>query len=414
MPNNLINSTSKTALNPLAFQGIMVYTCYPQIRNMLLQKFGEQAANLFAEPVENTSNGEIDWYSSLQGTAFPFTKLSEENREVVQNRIIGLANDILNYAEELIASQESLKITRGNILKLALNYPDSSALYVIEHQPVLTCWGFEPGTSGVEGMYLTRLAPSLPSVATPNLPQAKPDSRTQIIPASAIPSPDENDNKKKAGKSLWWWLFPLFAGALLFLLLFSSFGDQAALSGKSIFHFNELPFQQTDFLINEKISQMNEEIKTVREKAQDHASHCTKTQQKQAHNPDVLATPEPEKLTLPKMAEDTSFLEGQWYCETGLANARTGEPVKVSFIFDKTGHGQGAIYEKDGICKGNATANLISDQLKIIVDELVCNNHTGSYSKITIDCFNANNGATTCSGVNPDGFRWDATFIKIR
>ena len=59
---------------------------------------------------------------------------------------------------------------------------------------------------------------------------------------------------------------------------------------------------------------------------------------------------------------DLSFLEGCWYCETGLVNAATGEPITVLYCFDDKGGGSRTIQEKrtGRTCRGGVTAQFDS------------------------------------------------------
>lgn len=124
MTGTFIVSTPKSSMHALAFQGITASSCYAQIRDMLLRKFGDEYMLLFARPADNMGNGEIDWYSPVQGPVQKLVDLPEEEQADMENTLAHMASEILSYAEELIHSQDRLKITRGNILRLALSYPD--------------------------------------------------------------------------------------------------------------------------------------------------------------------------------------------------------------------------------------------------------------------------------------------------
>ena len=61
MNGTLITSTSKSSMHALACQGIMVASCYPQLRDMLRKKLGDGYVLLFAEPMPNSADNSIDW-----------------------------------------------------------------------------------------------------------------------------------------------------------------------------------------------------------------------------------------------------------------------------------------------------------------------------------------------------------------
>lgn len=424
MTGNLIVSTPKISMHPLAFQGIMAYTCFPQIRDMLLRHFGDEYVLLFARPAENAGDGRIDWYSPVQGVARPLTQLPEAEREAVCAQIARMANEILAFADELVNSRDPLKVTRGNILKLALRYPDDSALYVIGEQPVFTCWGFGPGTPGVEGRNLAKLAPATPTPQPTPAPQP---------PAPEIPVP------VRPARFAWLaWLWPLIPALLLFILLFSAFGHIPALSGHSLFHLPALPFLEEPTDTGSLVKSLQREIDSLRSQVERHADLCVpeKPQSKKpetnveigepvaeqaesgAKAPLLPAQPRPEptgeKLLIPENARTTEFLEGAWRCDTGLANSRTNEPVTVDISFNKDGLGTSTTMEKNDICRGAVKARLENGVLHIDVGEQPCQNSNGGYRELQIECKNAKDKTTRCYGTNSDGSTWDAEFRKYK
>ena len=64
MNGTLITSTPKSSMHALACQGIMVASCYPQLRDMLRKKLGDDYVLLFAEPMPNSADNSIDWYTT--------------------------------------------------------------------------------------------------------------------------------------------------------------------------------------------------------------------------------------------------------------------------------------------------------------------------------------------------------------
>lgn len=424
MAGNLIATTPKIDMHALAFQGIMVYTCFSQIRDMLRRKFGDDYVLLFAEPVENIADGKIDWYSPVQGTPQPLVSLPEAQQAPIIAKVSHMANEILSYADELIHSREPLKITRGNILKLALRYPGENALFLVGQQPVYTCWGFGPGTPGAEAKYLTRIAPETketPPPVQPLIKEAVEEKEEQSVPPPVEkpnPVPLSSTTSRPFGWGWLWWLWPLFALALLILLLFSSFGTLPALSGITLWHFPGLPFDGEPATPQTQIADLRSQLTDLQNRYYKHIEQCVPQKAPVAQASPVepesgaVANPPLEELSIPKNAENTEFLEGEWHCRTGLANTKTGEPVQVTLKFDNSGVGMSTIYEKNVKCHGPAQARLNNGVLYIDVQEQVCpDNH--KYVPMHIECDNAN-GTTICHGVNPDKSTWDASFLKIQ
>lgn len=396
-----IRVTSPGEYNALAFQGIKVWTCYRQIRDMLEQRFGDAFMLCFARPVENPGNGDIDWHSPVQGTAQPVTALSEEQRNKALAHLRAMALEINAVAEELVHSSDPLKTTRGNILKRSLSYPDETCIYVIGEQPVITAWGFGPGTPGVEGLNLTRIA-----APARNANAGQKSSNNDIPPKAAASS-------AAAGGFGWlWWLLPLLALLLLLFLLFCSIGPVPPTAGKEIFHLDGKPFMEE--LPANNPDSLRAVLQDLEKKAKAHIGQC---------RPDATPAPvkapakpaaKPNMLEIPRNAENLEFLSGRWLCETGLASTRTGEPVKVLFSFDGKGKGEAKIIEQNDQCDGLASANLAGSTLHIELQELKCRNKNISYGQTVINCQNSASSQTLCAGQNHDGTRWDATFIKLR
>lgn len=410
MTGTLIASTPKSSLRALAFQGITAYTSFPQIRDMLLRKFGDDYILIFARPVENLNNGLIDWYSPVQGIPQKLESLSDAEKMAICSKTRAMANEILAYAEELIHSPDNLKVTRGNILKLALSYPNDSYIHVIGKQPVLVCWGFGSGTPGVEPQSITRVTAS--KRPEPGAAQSKAAPEPVLPPVQPVSVPARN-------MGCLWWLLPLPALCVLLLLLFTSFGHLPALAGKSLINGPELPFLTEKPDKSTEIAVLEGEIAELEHKLREYAGLCRPEQPKVVQMPDAsrekpAAPSQSEELVIPPKAEDAGFLEGKWLCDTGLANTRTREPVAVEFSFGTDGRGQGVTHEKNDKCAGAVNAQMRNGELHINLDTQYCQKNGHAYSPVSIICKNANGAAAECFGRNNNGTTWSASFKRIR
>ncbi|MBQ9451717.1 MAG: hypothetical protein IJU65_00260 [Desulfovibrio sp.] len=128
MTGTFIASTPKAHMHALAYQGIMVSECFPQLRDMLRRKFGDDYVLLFAEPVFNQTEGSVDWYTPVQGTVQQLSDLPQQEQNTIRSTLMHMGNEIRRFAEELKQSPDALKLTRGNLLELALSFPDDSSL----------------------------------------------------------------------------------------------------------------------------------------------------------------------------------------------------------------------------------------------------------------------------------------------
>ena len=414
MTGTFIASTPKASMHALAYQGIMAAECYPQIRDMLRHRFGDDYVLLFAEPIHNKAEGIVDWYTPVQGSVQHLSELPSQEQEKVRTRLHSMGNDIRHYAEELKQSPDALKLTRGNILELILNYPDDNSLYVVGQQPVFVCWGFGPGTPGVDAQNLCRLSRITPGT------EAK-VQETNAAPSPEIPLKDSISNKRRFST---WWLLPLLLMLLLFLLLFSGFGSMPALSGITLLHFPSWPFAgQADIL--QRLKDENTELMlrrdALREKARSYADSCVPAQPSIQIPPRTTINPpaaEPssikQDLIIPENVGNLNFIQGRWRCDTGLENIRTHEPVAFEFSFDEHGRGQGIVHEKNDVCTGDASATLQDGMLHITLGPQKCQRSQTFYEGLHILCRNASGHVTMCKGTNKDGTTWDAYFKKSR
>lgn len=100
-------ATEQILLSSSAFEGMRetggfgqpLHTLYPQIRAVLTEQLGADAADLLAEPVVDRARGRIDWYTEgdPEQQRVTFDALPEEQRRAMLARI----EDILRRGREL-------------------------------------------------------------------------------------------------------------------------------------------------------------------------------------------------------------------------------------------------------------------------------------------------------------------------
>lgn len=402
MVDNHIATTSGSDLEPLAYQGIIVFNQYPQIREMIERKFGMEYCQFFAEPAENRNTGEIDWYAQAPGAIKSWSDLTDEERIHASERLQSVGEDIQKYAQELIRSSDPLKITRGNVLELALCFPSNEYIFLCGSQPVLAAWGCISATPGAEPRMLAKLASPLPA----RVPQGAVKTTLRNADPPASPPPPAHSG----GLGWLWWLLPFLLAILLILLFFTSFGEQPSLTGKNFINASALPFlEKNDH--GDEIYTLNEEIKRLKDALKAHIALCLPVVKKPEVNGEA---PRPEApLIIPPHADDTAFLEGAWICETGLASNVTKEPVKIIFSFDKQGKGKGIVYEQHDQCTGNSKADMKNGKLHIYVTEQKCANSDRVYAPVNIICESAEDSSTMCHGLHEGGGAWNANFQKL-
>lgn len=121
-----------------------------------------------------------------------------------------------------------------------------------------------------------------------------------------------------------------------------------------------------------------------------------------------------ESLRLPPKADNMSFLEGRWRCETGLARVSDNQPIVLEFSFDKNGKGSAFIVEQDGTrYDASARASYVKGTLRVNTSEFRSKKSRGAYSKSKIECRDQG-GHALCNGED-GGATWsNAQFIRLK
>lgn len=101
MSGQLIVSTSRGQLRPLAFLGIQPWTRFSQLQEMLGAEAGKDCALLFACPIKNEINGEIAWRTSLAGPKVALCDLPEKERESILAKTCQMGRKLETFSEKL-------------------------------------------------------------------------------------------------------------------------------------------------------------------------------------------------------------------------------------------------------------------------------------------------------------------------
>ena len=177
-----IAASSRKELEALRYQGIATTDGYAQIYAIAASLSPEHAL-LFAEPMHDIPGGTTDWYTSATGDIRSFAELSPAEQEWTRSRVAELAGGINTVAEQLKNSNEGPKVIRGNVLALALRFPDASHIYLVGSQPVVACWGFVPAQAGVSPEDMIRAGAARPAPAQVAAPAPTPEPEIENVPA---------------------------------------------------------------------------------------------------------------------------------------------------------------------------------------------------------------------------------------
>jgi hypothetical protein len=117
-----------------------------------------------------------------------------------------------------------------------------------------------------------------------------------------------------------------------------------------------------------------------------------------------------QPLDLPsdtKGSAGMGFLAGRWRAGEGLADRETGQPLDLSFNFNKEGKGEVTVRRPDGsTCKGTVEGTMSGGRLSIAGSQSIPCSGGGSYAAPRIECTKARNAETQCFGMNKDGSKY--------
>lgn len=181
----LLNSSTFGGMREMGGFGQPLHALYPQIRKVLNDELGPEAANLLAEPVVDRAKNRIDWYT--QGDADQprvlLNALPEEQRQAILARVHALLERAREVAQRYVASDDPRRAQLGVVLQAALSAPAETEVFVIEERPVMIRWGFT----------LDGLAQTLPDAGqgvalAPSVSDGALAGRDVAIPDIALPA----------------------------------------------------------------------------------------------------------------------------------------------------------------------------------------------------------------------------------
>ncbi|MDQ7248925.1 SrfA family protein [Dongia sedimenti] len=193
--------------------GQPVYAAADQIRTAVLHQIGRDAADLFAVPKFDAVGRNIDWYATLDGDIVPWDAASPEERETARQKLLDLDARIESHARRIVADPQSNdQMVFGRLLALCNHIPDTSHIFIIKGQPVLTFWGFVPAGADPARHKLADLVKPEPTAKPAAAPIAP-------MPAATAAGATLASVPIAAGGGFWPWLWWLLSLLLLLLIL---------------------------------------------------------------------------------------------------------------------------------------------------------------------------------------------------
>ena len=204
----LLGNSSLAGVREIGGFGQPLHLLYPQIRAVLTNELGPEAATIFAEPVVDRVGNRIDWYT--QGDPdqppSPFNALPDHQRQVVGSQINDFLRRGCDLAERYVASADPRRVQLGALLQAVLHPPAESDVFLVHDQPVIIGWAFardrpwnmaaNPVRSPASPVNQLAAAPhdvAIPDMAIPELTSAAAPESASLPgaePASNAPPPE--------------------------------------------------------------------------------------------------------------------------------------------------------------------------------------------------------------------------------
>lgn len=201
MASTRIATTLSRDLQPLGTAGQTAVGAWSALYALLSRRLSPRHARLLAEPVVNPARGETDWYSEGEGQVVPLTDLPPAAQQQVRAELERLTGDIAELAESLRGSGKAEDRFLAEMLDLARQLPDESAVRVQGGQPVLIAWGHAHAGPSAVPVVLTGRKRRLP------------------VPMTILPPPAAGLVGQRPRSWLAWWIATLLALLVLLAVL---------------------------------------------------------------------------------------------------------------------------------------------------------------------------------------------------
>ncbi|WP_211870928.1 hypothetical protein [Neoroseomonas terrae] len=183
MDSSLIATTLNRDLLAQGVGGQLALQHWEQLTQYLRRALTPEHAALFAEPNPDPEKGSIDWYSPGSGPAVAMTDLDPATQEAVRGRLMPMVGEIQAAAEALRGSASEGDRFLGELLRLALEIPDPSAIRVRDGVPVLAPWGHAlAGPGGVRELLVKMMPVPVAPMTIVGPPAAAAAARARIWP----------------------------------------------------------------------------------------------------------------------------------------------------------------------------------------------------------------------------------------
>ena len=178
MDESLIATTLNRDLLAQGVGGQLAVQHWEQLTQYLKRALSPRHAALFAEPNPDPEKGSIDWYAAVA-----LTSLDPATQDAVRGQLMPMVAEIQAAAEKLRGSASEGERFLGELLRLALEIPDPSAIRVRDGVPVLAPWGHTlAGAGGVRELLVKMIPTPVAPMTIVGPPAVAAAARTRIWP----------------------------------------------------------------------------------------------------------------------------------------------------------------------------------------------------------------------------------------
>lgn len=436
MPGVKLRSEKLDQYDALGERGQPVYQAASQILSALKRRRPDLADH-FAVPQSSADGRLIDWYAPLPGPVVAWSAATEGERAAALVRLAEVRQEVEALRTGLSDGSGSLF---AQLLKWIMHHPDSTHVYLVNGNPVMTFWGFL--NAGAD----RHLAPlhalnTAPRTVVPVPDQASlPSAPARVLEPAAMPRP---------WWRRWWWLLPLLLLLALILLGLRAcapglplavglpgatppavpavkvpapasqsldvglpvipVGGVSAAAGPPV-GVGTSAFVPT--LAGPGVGAMPDSGPALASAAVPVAAGAAQAERPAGTPaalpapsipgtaPAVPALPPGESLIMPPQLADgaADFLNGDWRVRAGIQDRNTGEPLRLQYQFEK-GEGTVTVNRHNGVsCQAPVSATVATGALLINNGSAASCSDGSTYAMPTIRCQAGATQIAACTG----------------
>lgn len=217
MSDCLITTTTTEGLQTL---GSAAQRSFELVTSTLRARLGDDAADLFAEPVVTAQGASTEWYTGQPGRPLPLATLNPDEATALRASVTASLARITALADDIAAQKTEQDFWLAEALRNATVLPDDAAIWAMRRpdgaiSPVLVNWGRLADDQGrVRGVLTGTRSRPTPAIAPApaQAPTSAPAPAATAARSTATPAP-----AAAASANPWPWLVGL--GWLLLALL---------------------------------------------------------------------------------------------------------------------------------------------------------------------------------------------------